>query len=127
MNHVLKFWNGHESFARAFWLWGIAGNASYIILFLIWPLHLISLLGSGSPLGLILGGMFICIAQSYMLFSFIGGARTARRQASAKLLLTVLSIFISILLLVIGEMLWALFGWFLMTQALTATIWQGSY
>lgn len=104
-DEIKKAWRGDDSVSRAFWLWGIAGNSFYILFFLVWPLSFDLMFKNGYT-AFFLGGGFLVLSQCYMIFSFVGGMRTVRKQPESKRTKNALLIIIASILFVVGEFLW---------------------
>ena len=121
---IRRVWHGRVSLGAAFWLWGLLGNAIYVVLFLVWPIKTIKLIGEERPLGIVAGGIFVIVSQTYMLFSFVFGMRAARNQAQTAKGSAMLALLAASLLLVTGELLWCVFTFYWLLESLTREIWS---
>src|SRR5260370_12079028 len=102
---VREPWGSRNTVGRVFWLWGIAGNALYIVFFFVWPFRTIDLIQTQSDSGRWLGACFLVLSAVYMTFSFSAGLITVVIQKPPRPA-GILASLSALLLFLAGGILW---------------------
>jgi hypothetical protein len=95
----------------------------YIAFFLIWPLRLVRVTLEWQAPAAALGAIFIAISQAYMVFSFVGGIRSALKERPIGVV-AIAAILCATILLLSGEFLWCTFAGLWLMQVVSSSIWR---
>jgi hypothetical protein len=112
-----KFLRGEVSPLKSFWLWGIAGNLAYISFFMLWNGGIVDALRRSDFLGWLFLLAFWITSAGYMVFSYLGGIRSANNHPDAAAAAESYKI-IAALLLIMGILLWLYFSFFFLLDTL---------